>query len=93
MARTSNPDFEDGTLNAYLVGGSEVRPGDRYGYKIVLVVNQGQFKEYRAYRGPTGWSDERIEREGDAISRKAVLLELFSTVIRTLDSQGYIFGY
>lgn len=65
--RTSDPDFSPGTLNPYVVSPSEVQDRDRYGYKIIATVS-GPF--WCAYRGPTGWSDEKVAAEGDAISQK-----------------------
>jgi hypothetical protein len=81
MSRTSQPDFEEGTLNAYMVRGNEVQPGDRYGYKIVAVINEG-WNGWAAYRGPTTWSDEKVAANGDAISKEAAEA-LFSTLAAT----------
>lgn len=64
--RTSSPDFSPGTLNAYLVRPSEVKHGDRFGYKIIAIVDE---QCWSAYRGPTGWSDDQVARHGDSISR------------------------
>lgn len=62
--RTSNPDFPPGTLNAYAITPAEIQDRDRFGYKIIAVVS-GPF--WCAYRGSTGWPDERIAFEGDAL--------------------------
>lgn len=37
MSRTGNPGFEEGTLNPYTVRPDEIKPLDRYGYKVVAV--------------------------------------------------------
>lgn len=67
--RTSNPDFEKNTLNPYVVRPDEVANGDRYGYKVIAVIDEWAHM-WRAYRGPTGWDDDRVAREGDAISEE-----------------------
>jgi len=70
MTRTSNPDFETGTLNAYLIQGNEVQGGDRYGYKIVAVIHEG-WSGWAAYKGPTSWSDAEVAASGDPVSQAA----------------------
>ena len=69
MARTEQPAFEPGTLNAYLVRPDEVKPGDRYGYKVVVVVDE-YVPQWRAYKGPTSWTDEHVAFNGDALTEK-----------------------
>ena len=53
MARTSEPDFEAGTMNGVLIGPDEIKPGDRFGYKVVAAVSTSGV-DWEAYRGPTG---------------------------------------
>lgn len=81
MTRTSDPDFEPGTLNPYVITPVEIRMNDRFGYKIVAVVS-GSF--WCAYRGPTTWNDERVALEGDPVPQAAAKL-LFPTLDSTLD--------
>lgn len=81
MTRTSQPDFEDGTLNPYLVQGDEIEPGDRYGYKVVAIIHQG-WNGWAAYRGPTTWSDEHVAANGDPVSQEAAEA-LFPTLAAT----------
>lgn len=71
--RTDKPDFEPGTLNAYVVSPAEVQDGDVYGYKVVAVVHVG-FPAWSVYRGPTTWSDARVAAEGDIIGEEAASL-------------------
>lgn len=79
--RTSEPDFEDGTLNAYQISGAEVKKGDRFGYKVIAVVDP--VYGWAVYRGPTGWSDERVAAEGDKVSND-VAVSLFPTLAACL---------
>jgi hypothetical protein len=74
--RTSDPDFSPGTLNPYVVKPQEVQDRDRYGYKIIAVIS-GPF--WCAYRGGTGWDDEKVASEGDAI-REEVAKALFPSL-------------
>ena len=67
MARTSEPDFEPGTLNAYVVRPNEVKPGDRFGYKVVAIADE-HVPHWRAYFGPSSWSDEHVASNGDALN-------------------------
>lgn len=81
MARTSEPDFQEGTLNPYVICAGEIQPGDRLGYKIIVVIdNHVDF--WHAYMGPTGWSDDQIARMGDAVS-EATATALFPTIAAT----------
>jgi len=70
MTRTSEPDFEFGTLNPYLVRDNEIRDGDHYGYKVVAVVHMDG-RAWTAYRGPTAWTDLEVARQGDVIPHDA----------------------
>lgn len=77
--RSSEPQFETGTLNPYVLSPSEIRGGDTLGYKVVVTVDySGNF--WSAFKGPTGWSDERVANEGDRISKviAEALFPLFS---------------
>lgn len=80
--RTNAPYFEPGTLNAYHIRPEEIKSGDRYGYKVVAVVYANNF--WMAYRGPTGWDDERVANEGDQVEY-SVARRLFPT----LDAVGH----
>jgi hypothetical protein len=84
--KTSEPGFEEGTLNAYSVEGREVAGGDRYGYKVIAKC-WDDWNGWCAYRGPTGWSDERVLAEGDMIPEEAAKA-LFPTIgaMRLYDS-------
>jgi len=68
---------ENGTLNAYVVSGHEVRPSDHYGYKIIAVVQSQHF--WAAYMGLTDWSDLKVAQEGDKVSYE-IASKLFSTI-------------
>ena len=68
--RTSEPSFEEGTLNPYEVQGDEVQEGDRYGYKLIAVIHVG-WSGWAVYRGPTAWSDEHVAENGDCVSEEA----------------------
>ena len=57
----------NGTLNSYTIRADEVKPDDRYGYKIIAVVDSEVF--WSAYRGLTDWADEQVAAEGDKISQ------------------------
>lgn len=78
MTRTNQPDFEDGTLNAYAVHGNEIQPGDRYGYKVVAVIHES-WHSWAAYRGPTAWGDGHVAENGDLV-REEVARALFPTL-------------
>jgi hypothetical protein len=86
MTRTSVPAFEPGTLNAYLVEWDEIKPGDRYGYKVVAVIDEN-IPCWRAYRGPTGWTDEQVAENCDSITETAARA-LFPTIAATMDHKG-----
>lgn len=75
--RTSGPDFEKRTLNAYMIQPNEIRPGDRFGYKVIVMIYPDAI--WTAYRGPTGWPDQRVAEEGDVIDEAAAKL-LFPTI-------------
>lgn len=81
MARTSNPDFEEGTLNAHMVRGDEIAGGDRYGYKVVAVIHEG-WNGWAVYSGPTSWSDKQVAENGDAVREEAARA-LFPTLAAT----------
>lgn len=76
MSRTSNPGFQDGTLNSYNIQQNEVRLGDRFGYKIIVIIREDGVY---AYRGPTNWSDQKVAEEGDEVSWEYVM-NLFPTI-------------
>lgn len=67
--RTKEPGFYGATLNPYVVQPFEVEPGDQYGYLIIAVIDD-YVPLWAAYRGPTGWDDARVAREGDKISQE-----------------------
>jgi hypothetical protein len=68
---------ENGTLNAYVVCGNEVREGDHYGYKIIAVIQSKFF--WCAYMGLTDWSDHTVANQGDTVPYE-VAKKLFSTI-------------
>jgi hypothetical protein len=82
--RTRNPDFEVGTLNPYVVEGDEIKPGDLYGYKVVVVIQQDG--TYCGYRGPTTWPDVRVKNFGDSVSEEAVKF-LFPTIWKVMKAR------
>lgn len=84
--RTSEPGFEDGTLNPYVVRPDEVQDGDYYGYKVIAVVWK-HGNGWAAYRGPTGWSDDRVVYQGDIVS-EAVAALLFPALANTERTYG-----
>lgn len=86
MTRTSVPEFETGTLNAYLIEWNEIQPGDRYGYKVVVVIDEN-VPCWRAYRGPTSWTDAHVAANGDSIP-EAAARALFPTIAGTMDHKG-----
>ena len=65
---TDQPDFETGTLNPYVIQPNEIQSGYRLGYKVVAVALIG-WNGWAAYRGPTGWSDQQVAENGDALSQ------------------------
>jgi hypothetical protein len=79
--RTSEPDFEQGTLNAYQVRPDEVKGGDRFGYKVVAVVDE-YVPIWRAYFGPSSWTDDHVARNGDALT-EAQAFALFPALAAT----------
>lgn len=85
MTRTSQPDFEPGTLNPYLVQAREIAGGDRYGYKVVAVIDES-WNGWRAYRGPTSWTDQQVADNGDAVSE-----ETARALFPTLAAAGRIY--
>lgn len=76
MTRTSEPDFQSDTLNPHVIQGNEIQVNDRFGYKIIAVIWE---YSWCAYRGPTGWGDERVAENGDEIDKK-VAAALFPTI-------------
>lgn len=87
--RTSNPSFEADTLNAYVIQGDEVQPGDRFGYKVILTVD-AHVKQFRAYMGGTDWSDSHVRSNGDSVN-EIVVKALFPTVYASLKSKKYLY--
>ncbi len=81
--RTSTPQFEEGTLNPYVLAPAEVLDRDRLGYKIIAVVS-GPF--WSCYRGGTGWSDEKVAAEGDPVP-EAVAKTLFPALAHLIFSE------
>lgn len=84
--RTSEPGFEDGTLNPYVVRPDEVQDGDYYGYKVIAVVWK-HWNGWSAYRGPTGWNDDKVVDQGDFVS-EAVAEFLFPALYNSGRSYG-----
>jgi hypothetical protein len=68
---------ENGTLNAYVVGGHEIQPYDNYGYKIIAVIHSKDF--WTAYMGLTDWSDYAVASGGDTVSYD-IARKLFPTI-------------
>jgi len=79
--RTSEPDFEPGTLNAYVISSNEVLDGDHYGYKVIAVIHEG-YPAWSAYQGPTSWSDFKVAQQGDIVSEEIAKL-LFPALAAT----------
>jgi hypothetical protein len=82
MTRTSEPDFEAGTLNPYVIEGEEIQEEDRFGYKIIAKVME---YGWCAYKGPTGWDDEKVAAYGDEVDKKVAVI-LFPTVDAVMKS-------
>jgi hypothetical protein len=53
------------TINPVTISPSELKTGDRLGFKIIAVV--GYAGDWCAYRGLTDWTDEEVARSGDRI--------------------------
>lgn len=68
MTRYAN---SNGTLNEYCVRPDEVQTNDRYGYKVIAVMDE---HFWTAYKGLTDWSDERTAAEGDSIPEEAAIV-------------------
>jgi hypothetical protein len=68
---------DNNTLNAYNISGFEIRPNDRYGYKIVAVVWDED--SWCAFRGLTDWDDEYVKASGEEIPYE-VAKYLFPTI-------------
>ena len=66
----------EGTLNAYNISPSEVQYGDRYGYKLVAVID-GDF--WTVFMGLTDWSDQKVAEEGEPVSEE-VAIALFQSL-------------
>jgi hypothetical protein len=66
----------NGTLNAYNIAPHEVLSGDRYGYKLVAVVDDSF---WTVYKGLTDWTDEEVASKGDAVSEE-VAVALFPSL-------------
>lgn len=86
MSRTSAPDFEEGTLNAYVIQGNEIKGGDRFGYRVIAIADEYS-NTWRCYKGPTTWDDQKIADYGDPVPDE-VARKLFPTLaaVRTLVS-------
>ena len=80
--RTSEPDFENGTLNAYAIQGNEIKSNDLYGMKVIAKVGYTG-KDWAAYAGPTEWSDQHVAKSGNKIAKEAAVA-LFPTLAATL---------
>ncbi len=66
-----------GTLNSRQITGNEVRPNDRFGYKIIAVIySDGR---WCAYRGFTEQTDDEIAAFGDEVL-ESVARSLFPTI-------------
>ena len=89
MTRTSEPSFEEDTLNAYVIQPDEIQPGDRFGYKVILVVDK-HIKMFRAYYGGTEKTDNQIQSNGDSVSEDVVKV-LFPTIYEALKSEKYFY--
>jgi hypothetical protein len=76
---------ERGTLHAWDIDGWEVKPNDRFGYKIIAVIHgvtkDGKPMIWSAYRGYTGQTDEEIASNGDII-----LYEIAKLLFPTIDA-------
>ena len=51
--------------NLMRVSPSDVQDNDAFALKVVAVALPGGF--WRAYRGPSDWSDERVAAQGDLL--------------------------
>lgn len=65
-----------GTLNAYNIRPDEVKDQDRYGYKIVAVIDD---HFWTVFKGLTNWEDWDVAERGDAVS-EGVALALFPSL-------------
>lgn len=90
MTRTGSPGFEEGTLNAYVIEGREIKPGDRFGYKVILKVDEYSHS-FRAYMAPTTKTDEQVESYGDPVSEQ-VVKALFPSVYAQLKALKYFYN-
>ena len=57
------------TLNPETVSPTDLKPGDRLGYKVVAVI--GEVHDWAAYAGLTTWTDDEVARSGDKLSAQA----------------------
>jgi hypothetical protein len=48
---------------------ANLNTGDRLGFKIIAVI--GGMGDWAAYAGPTNWSDDKVSKVGDKISKEA----------------------
>ena len=88
MTRTSEPDFQTGTLNAYVIQGDEIHVDDRFGYKIIAVVWE---YTWCAYKGPTGWGDDKVALNGDQVDQK-IAIALFPVLAATMKTIKKSYG-
>lgn len=72
---------DNSTLNAYNISGFEVKPDDRFGYKICAKVWDEH--SWCAFRGLTDWSDERVIASGEKIPYD-IAKWLFSTIANVI---------
>lgn len=69
--------IEASTKNAYNTSPLNMKVGDRFGYKVIAVIQHPDM--WSAYRGLTSETDEEIARHGDKISYAAAQA-LFPTI-------------
>jgi hypothetical protein len=76
------------TLNPYIIGASEIKVNDRFGYKLIAKVWE---YSWCVYRGPTDWGDEKVALDGDAVDKK-VAVALFPTLAARMKDINKSYG-
>ena len=75
------------TLNPISVIPTDLKSGDRLGFKIIAVI--GGAGDWAAYRGLTSQSDDEIARQGDKIDRDAAEFLFYAPKALGLKYRGY----
>jgi hypothetical protein len=76
----------NGTLNPCIVNVSEVKPCDRYGLKVIVVISEF-CNGWAAFSAPTDWTDDQTARMGAVVPQEAAII-----LFPVLASTGRVYG-